>query len=292
MVVDGNHLCYRAHYKFANMKTLEGVSTSVVYGAPYILESVIRKIGPDKVIVVFDSNRHTFRTSLLPNYKQRDPKLGFDKTDFFRQRDELIDIFSYMGLPIVKKDGFEADDLIYQVIKAEQKGETEVVIVSGDKDFNQAVNKYVWIWNTQKDFKITHYNMESKIGYKPEQCIDYLCLLGDDSDHIKGVPGIGEKRAKDFLLQYSSIRNFLKSKDTKFGKLDKSLIRGVYQINRKLISLSIFYRKFLKGQPIPYIRRPKDLDIIKLKRICARYEINTFIKPDFISTFNNLKNGK
>ena len=290
MVVDGNHLCYRAYYKFSNMKTLDGIKTAITYGAPYILESLIRKLAPDKVIVVFDSARHSFRTDLLPDYKHREPKLGFDKEDFFRQRDELIKIFGYLGLPIVKKEGFEADDLIYLVTKRLQVNETEVVIVSGDKDFNQMVNKYVWVWNTSKDFKITYYNMFAKIGYSPNQCVDYLCLIGDDSDNIPGIKGIGEKRAVDFLKEFSSIRNFLKDKESKFGKLDKAMVRESYQISRKLINLDIFYRKFLKSEKIPYLINPKGVNLKELKKICAKYEINTFTKPDFLATYQSLEN--
>jgi DNA polymerase-1 len=270
------------------MRTLDGIKTAITYGAPYILESLIRKLGPDKVIIVFDSNRHKFRTDLHPEYKHRDPKLGFDKTDFFRQRDELIEIFSNLGLPIAKKDGFEADDIIYQIAQREQVNETEVVVVSGDKDFNQMVNKFIWVWNTSKDFKITHYNMKVKIGYTPEQCVDYLCLIGDDSDNIPGIRGIGEKKALEFLEKFSSIRNFLKQPDSKFGKLDKAVVRESYQLSRRLINLQLFYRKFLKKEKVTLYRDPKGINMPALRKLCAKNEINTFIKPDFIATFKSL----
>lgn len=289
LVIDGNHLCHRAYHKFANLRTIDGDKTSIIYGGLFILHSLIEKFGPDKVITVFDSDRSKFRLDILPDYKKREPKLGFDPVDFHGQKDIMICMLKYLDVPVVMKTGFEADDLITQVAtKYSQKG-WEVVIVTGDKDFNQLVKPGIIIWNVNKNFQITHYNMLSKIGYRPDQCVDYLTLLGDSSDNIPGYPGMGEKRTSDFLKQFDSIENFLITKDAKFGKLDRNQLKELKYRNKRLIDLKLFYRKFLKDKPIPYrFGENNGMDLSSFEKFTKKFELSSFNKPNFINTFKEL----
>lgn len=291
LLVDGNHLIYRAHFKFSGLRTLDGKPTDVIYGAPYILESIIRRFGPDKVIVVFDHSRSEFRKSLLPDYKKRESKLGEDKESFYFQRDELIKLLSYLGLMVYQVNGYEADDIIAHLSKQFYKEGWETVIVSADKDFVQLINKSILLYNVNKGIMVDLFNCKMVYGYLPNQCVDYLSLRGDDSDNISGYPGIGEKRALQFISQFGSIKKYLKN-PKKFGKLDADKLRGVYELNRKLIDLMYFLRhSLIPSDIIPKNPNP-EFDLKELKGICAEYQINSFLKIQFIKTYQNLYNGK
>jgi len=288
VIFDGNHLAYRAYYKFTNLKTLNGVRTAVIYGMPYVAESLIRRLGPDEVVVVFDGGRSSFRMDLLPSYKARDQKLSFDKEDFFRQKDVGMKLFEALGLRVIWEKHFEADDLIAMVARRYAKRGWDIVIVSGDKDFNQLISNNISVYNTSKSVIYTPSNLENEVGYTPEQTVDYLSLLGDKSDNIPGYPGIGPVKAIQLLREHGSINNFLRSKDT-FGKVDKAKLQEIWRLNKKLIDLKYFYRKFLIKSKIPWLNPYyHGFDYEKLKILCGSYEINSFLRPQFIKTFKGL----
>lgn len=286
LLIDGSHLAYRAYYKFMNLKTLDGVKTSIIYGIPFILESIIRKHNPTKVIMVHDGGRSKFRLSLLPDYKKRDKKLGFDAVDFYKQKDIATDVLIGLGVSVVGKIGFEADDLICMLTRRfTNKGES-ITIVSGDKDFNQLINEKVTVWNSNKNERYNLINLKYKVGYEPNQCVDYLCLLGDSSDNIPGYKGMGEKKTLEFLSAYGSIASYFETK-SKYKSIDNDKLLGVYKINRKLIDLNYFYRKFLMKESIPWVNQAPSIDIKAVKTIAKKYEIGTFMKPDFLKTFSS-----
>jgi len=296
-IFDGNHLAYRALYKFMNLKTLDGVKTSVIYGMPYVAESLIRRLGPDEVVVVFDGGRSSFRKELLPSYKDKPKKLGFDREDFYRQREEGKKIFMAFGLRVVHQWDMEADDLIAMIARRYSKLEWEAVIVSADKDFNQLLMPLVTglhgavnIFNVSKNKMYEDRTLKKEVGYTPSQCVDYLALTGDKSDNIDGYPGLGPKRTLALLEKYQSVDSFLKSGDS-FGKVDKPKLREIWKRNKKLIDLKYFYRKFLIHQAIPWVNPNAELNIDLLKHICGIYEINSFLKPQFLNTFKQLRDG-
>lgn len=292
VIFDGNHLAYRAFYKFTNLKTLDGVRTGVVYGMPYVAESLIRKLSPDKVVVAFDGGRSKFRLGLLPDYKKRDKKLGFDAEDFYRQRDLAGEIFMALGLQIVWKKGYEADDLIAMVTRRYSNVEWDVVIISGDKDFNQLVMPNITGSHGEvsvhgKTKTITYRNCKKELGYTPEQCVDYLSLLGDKSDNIDGYPGMGPVKTTQLLEKYGSITEYLISGE-KFGKIDNEELKRIWKLNKKLIDLKYFYRKFLIKEAIPLLNPNAKFDMDKVRLLCGENEINSFLKLQFIKTFKSL----
>ena len=280
-----------------NLKTLDGVKTSVIYGMPYVAESLIRRLAPDKVVVVFDGGRSPYRMDLLPSYKAREQKLGFDADDFFRQKDEGMKLFQALGLQVVWKKHMEADDLIAMIARRYSQKEWETVIVSADKDFNQLIMPEIFglhgavsIFNVKHGKLITQENYSNYFDYSPITCVDYLSITGDKSDHIDGYPGLGNIRTMELISRYHSIKGFLESGD-KFGKVDKEKLREIWKRNKKLIDLKYFYRKFLMKEAIPYLNPDAVLDMYALKKICGQYEINSFLKPQFLNTFKNIGNG-
>lgn len=277
-----------------NLKTLDGVRTGVIYGMPYVAESLIRRLGPDEVVVVFDGGRSKFRNELLPSYKARDKKLGFDAEDFHRQKDVGKELFKTLGLRIAWKKGMEADDIITMISRRYSKRYWDVVIVSGDKDFNQLLTPYknevqgeISIYNTSKAKVITYGGLKSLTGYTPNSCVDYLALTGDKSDNIGGYPGLGPVRTLALLDKFGSVDSFLRSEE-KFGRVDKSNLEEIWKLNKKLIDLKYFYRKFLMKEAIPWENPKFGFDEKKLKKLCGTYEINSFLKPQFINTFKTI----
>jgi DNA polymerase I len=287
IVLDGNHLAYRAYYKFPNLKTFDGVNTSIVYGIPYITESLIRRLSPDRAIIAIDGGRSEYRKSLLPSYKEREQKLGFNRQDFYRQRKDALDIMKTLGIQVVGKKGFEADDLIAMLCRRYTDAGWKVIILSADKDFNQLIGIDVSVFNTGKGIMFTKENLYDQVGYEPCQCVDYLCLRGDKSDGIPGYPGMGEKKSKGFIKKFTSIRFFLHSPEI-FGNVDKSKLKDIYTRNRHLIDLNYFYRKFLFKVPIPTENQIPEFSEIKLKKLCNIFETNSFLKPQFINTYKHL----
>jgi len=280
-----------------NLKTLDGLKTSIVYGMPYIAESVIRRLKPQQVVFTFDGGRSPFRTGLLSTYKDRDKKLGFDYEDFMRQKDLGRDLFRAFGIAVAYHKGYEADDIIAMITRRAQKANWDVVIVSGDKDFNQLISKpeegsgEVSIYNTTKNSIVDYKNLKSITGYEPHETVDYLCLLGDDSDKIPGYPGIGPKKALQILEEFGSVEHLLRS-GGKFGKVDMPKLKEVWERNKKLIDLRYFYRKFLIKEPVPWMDEFPEYNEKNIKRICSSCEINSFLHPQFLNTFKKLSDNE
>lgn len=288
MLIDGGHLSYRAYYKFKNMRSMDGVNSAIPFGGPYILKGLISKFQPRKCIAVMDGGSHKYRLELLPDYRKREKKLGWDAEDFSAQVNGLQDLLQAFGIPVVKKRGFEADDWIYKLAMVYRKKGYDILIVTGDKDFNQMLKPGVEIWNVSQNRKLTHYNLHHKIGYHPDQCIDYLTFIGDSSDNIPGVPGVGEKGTAQFLEEHYSIKQFLHS-ESSFKKLDKKKLREIYTLNRKLISLPHFYIKFMKKMPIAWVGKSNPrFSHKKVLDICRKYDIGTFLKPEYLEAFKSV----
>lgn len=288
LLIDGNNLLHRAYNKFKNMATKGGVKSSIVFGFPYILKSLITLHKPTKVIVVFDGGKAKARKKLLPDYKKRDKREDFDYDDFIKQKKDLEKILSYLGIAYTSKRHEEADDIIWLYARNYKRKGYYVTIVSTDKDFNQLLSSRLSIYNPWKSDRITHKNVEKLYGYPPEQCVDYLILDGDKSDNIPGYPGVGPKTAIKFLKQFGSIRSFLIGKDS-FGKMDKRKLEELFLINRKMIDIRYYCRKHLKLKDVPLIYDTgKKIKKKKLALIASDYGITTFSKPDFINTYKNL----
>jgi len=286
MVIDGNNQAYRAVYKFGDMKNNKGVSTSLIYGVPYILKNTIAKFTPDEVYITFDGGRSHIRKTLLPNYKNRDKKLGFDYENFKEQMDILRAFLPSLGLSVVYKHDMEADDLIYKLCKKKGK----ITIVSSDKDFNQLISKDVQVYNPYTQATLTHGSLHKRVGYRPEQTVDYLVLDGDSSDKIPGYKGMGEKRIKAFLDEFGSIKNFLNTETAVYKFLDKEVLRDLYKLNRTLIDLryiTIKYKELRDIKISEFTTRGK-YDHKTVIDFSRKYNINTFLLPDFTKTFKGL----
>lgn len=284
MLIDGNHLAHRAYHRFINFASIKGENSAVVYGGPFILASLIRRFKPTKVIVTFDSHPLSKeRLAILPDYKVREAKIGFDKESFQQQIADFATIVSNWGLDVYRRKGEEADDIIYELCRKYPK--YSKTIVSADKDFIPLIGPRVKIFNPSKDAIITTINVEKLYNFTEKEFVDYLIMKGDKSDNIPGVFGLGDVKIRNFLDQFGSIESYLDGNP--IPPWDNYPIKEVYKINRQLINLKLFYHKYRKGRKIkPNIKgRWKPT---KNESIYRRYSLTIFRTTKFLKPFETL----
>lgn len=292
IVVDGNNAAYRAYYKHSALKSINGTPTGIIYGFTHIIKGLLTQFKPDDIYVVFDGGRSKERMKILPNYKNRDKtkagKRDFDKDDFYRQMQISGQILKCLGIKVIQRPKTEADDIIWLLIR-KLKRKNKITLVSSDKDFNQCLSDNVEIWNPGRKLIVTTKNIKNQFGYEAKDCVDYLVLDGDASDKIPGMPGVGPKTAIKFLDEWGSIENYLSDPKSQFKKWDRDKLKNVYKINKPLIDLRIFARKYLTSKDLVIFNKGiKKIDKKELAFICADNSIRTFIKPPFIKAFQNL----
>lgn len=294
--MDGNHLLHRSYHKFKGFKSMDGKGSACIYGFPLVLQSMVNKFEPTKIITAFDGHSHEYRKNLLDGYRDRshNARVDFDYEDFQNQKFTVQRLMVALGIPVASDPNGEADDLIYALaIRHIHKG-YKVIIVSGDKDFNQMlIHKDITIYHPSKQAKITHKTILRHYGYRAEQTVDYLTLLGDKSDKIPGLPGCGEKTAIEFLSEWDSIDRYIHPDATeKFPRVDREKLKEIKDLHYKLIDLEHFYNKFQKGKKVPFAcRRPK-FDWPTVLDIAAEYNISLFTKnKDFKENFKKISRG-
>ncbi|RKY36828.1 MAG: DNA polymerase I [Candidatus Omnitrophota bacterium] len=219
-IVDGNAYYYRAYYALGNLSAPNGQPIGAVYGFTSMLSKLKAKHGVDYLAVCFDVKGQTFRHKKYADYKaQRKPM----PDDLQVQVPIIKKIVSAYNVPFFEKQGYEADDLIAS-LAYKFKESINILIASPDKDLLQLVDKYVKIYNPQKNEIIDRDKVLELYHILPEQFADFLALTGDSADNIPGVPGIGPKTAADLLGQFSCLEEILASnKEIKSEKTRKAL---------------------------------------------------------------------
>lgn len=219
IVIDGNSLANRAFYAIPLLSNSKGVITNAAYGFTNMLLRIFSDEKPDYLAVAFDKGRVVFRHQDYPDYKGQ--RKGMP--DELRPQMNLIkDILKAMNVSIFEMEGFEADDLIGTMVKWAEKENLETLIVTGDRDALQLVSKDTKVLLTRKGIsELEIFDIKAikeKYGLTPEQVIDLKGLMGDQSDNIPGVPGVGEKTALKLLNQYGSVENIMANLDDFQGK--------------------------------------------------------------------------
>ena len=291
MVIDGSNLAYRTFHKFQNIRTLSEGKVGLVYGFIKVLQSYIIRFNPTHLVICFDtqaSKKSNFRNKLLPDYKatRKTLNLKVDYESFNRQLVILKKILLSMGVTVIwDKEGLghESDDYIAQIAISTT---SKCLIVSSDKDFCQLLNKKVKIFNPSKDTLIRYDTCEEIMEYPPEQHKDFLILVGDNSDNIKGYKGIGPVKAKQFFNKFGSLKSFLGDSSNEFPWITREGLDDLYERNRPLIDLEYGLRKYpIKQWPI--VQKKYNAD--KLFKLLDKYSMNSFMKPDFMKPFKTLK---
>lgn len=223
LLIDGNSMANRAFYATMGrmMKTPTGISTNAVYGFFQIMFKTIEEEKPDKIIVAFDISSSEKRTKIFNEYKAGRHKVPEDLTIQFPIIKELL---KTMNIPIVQKDGIEADDILGAIAKKEGKKENKIIILTGDRDYFQLVDMNVnirypkTIMGKTEYIIYDNYKINEEYGLLPEKLIEVKALMGDASDNIPGVKGIGEKTALKLIIQFGSLEKIYEYIENSDGK--------------------------------------------------------------------------
>ncbi|OGQ08276.1 MAG: DNA polymerase I [Deltaproteobacteria bacterium RIFCSPLOWO2_12_FULL_40_28] len=248
-LVDISSFIFRAYFAIRQLATSKGVPTNATYGVINMLLKFIREQNPAHLVMVFDSQTPTFRKKISKEYKANREA---PPEDLIPQFDQIKKFVSLYPFPSIQVDGFEADDLIASVVKLWreggiplEKGETaipqnsEIVVVTGDKDLMQLVGDGVTIYDSMKEKIIDVEGVKERFGVNPSQVLDVLSLSGDASDNIPGVSGVGEKTATKLISQFGSLENLYEHLDEVPGKTKEKLQAGKEAafLSKKLVSL-------------------------------------------------------
>ncbi|WP_053960929.1 DNA polymerase I [Sulfobacillus thermosulfidooxidans] len=213
LLIDGHSLLFRAYHALLtqNLQTKDGTPTGAIHGFLSMVIKVITNEHPDRVIMAYDGPHKTFRHEQYLEYKAN----RVESPDEFRQQVPLaLDIVRHLGIPTVMVDGFEADDVIGTLTTLGQRKGYQTLIVTGDRDLLQLVDKNVIVLLTTRTGisdldRMDEVKVEEKMGVRPDQIPDLKGLMGDSSDNIPGVRGIGEQSAKELLRRYGSVENII-----------------------------------------------------------------------------------
>ncbi|HDT12457.1 MAG TPA: DNA polymerase I [Candidatus Marinimicrobia bacterium] len=242
-LVDGMAIAYRAHFAFIRnpLLTSDGRHVSAAYGFMKSILKLINDENPDYLAVVFDAKEKTFRHEKYPEYKATREKMPFEMRPQIPWINELLDS---MNIPVLTIPGYEADDIIGTLASKVPHNEIDCYLVSGDKDFMQLVNEHIFLYSPAVGSKeLIIYNadeVKKKWGVSPEQIIDLLALMGDSSDNVPGIPGIGEKSAVKLLQSYGSLENVIaNAENEKNARIRKGLIENKESgyLSRELVTI-------------------------------------------------------
>lgn len=209
-LIDGSSYVYRAFYAMRNLSTSKGLPTNAVYILSRMLLKLIRDRKPEYICFVLDSRGPTQRHEKFEQYKATRQKMPEALSVQFPYILEVVEAF---GIPILRKEGLEADDIIATAARR-FKSTARVFIVSGDKDLMQLVDDDVLVWDTLKDRLYDRAAVFEKYGVDPDHMADLLAIMGDSSDNVPGVPGIGEKGARELVAGFGHIDEIIKNADS------------------------------------------------------------------------------
>ena len=228
VLIDGSSYLYRAFYALPGLTAPSGQPTGAIYGVLMMLHKLIKDERPNLLGIVFDAPGKTFRHELFPEYKANRAKTP---EDLIIQIEPLLAAIENLGLPLIRVNGVEADDVIGTLAKeAEQRG-MNTLIATSDKDFTQLVSDKITLLDTMKNRLTDRSGVIEKFGLPPEQIIDFLTLSGDASDNIPGVPTVGPKTAVKWLQQYSSLAGVIEHAEEISGKVGEALRESIPRLN-------------------------------------------------------------
>jgi DNA polymerase-1 len=273
ILVDGSGYLYRAFHALPPLSNSKGEPTGAVLGVLNMLNKMVKEESPDRIAVVFDAPGRTFRDDLFEKYKAHRPVMP---DDLRAQVQPLYDTVEAMGLPLLRVPGVEADDVIGTLAKQGAESGYEVLISTGDKDMAQLVGPHIGLINTMSNSRLDRAGVKAKFDVFPEQIVDYLALVGDSSDNIPGITGVGPKTAARWLNQYQTLDELIAHAGDIGGKVGDNL-RGelaMLELSRKLatidtaVPLDLDADGLTAGAP----------DLTRLRELYTRLELRALLK--------------
>lgn len=278
LLIDANNLAYRAFYALPEtISTTSGTVTNAVYGFTSMLIKLIEEQKPQTIICAFDSKVPTFRHKLFEEYKIQRKKMPSELVNQMPLIKEVLDSFNILSLEI---DGYEADDVLASIARLLSKRFEEIIIVTGDKDILQLISRKIKVMAVKKGITDTiiydEEKVKEKFGVGPQKIKDLLALMGDSSDNIPGIPGIGPKIARKLLEEYKSLDNIYRNIDKVKSEGIRNLLikyKNQVEISKKLVQLDpkleIDIDKLLSSRSF------KDLDYRKIEKLFDSLEFKT-----------------
>ena len=273
VLVDGSSYLYRAFHALPPLSNSRGEPTGAVLGVLNMLQKLCKEESPQLIAVVFDAPGRTFRDALFESYKaQRSPM----PDDLRAQLQPLLDCVDAMGLPLLRIEGVEADDVIGTLATRAAADDVDVLISTGDKDMAQLVGERITLVNTMTGSRLDRHGVKNKFDVWPEQIVDYLALVGDTSDNIPGVAKVGPKTAAKWLNEYGTLDNLVANADKIAGKVGESLRSSLkdLELSRKLatldcnVALEQSYDSLLQREP----------DRERLRELYTRLELRSHLR--------------
>ena len=238
VLVDGSSYLYRAFHALPPLVTSRGQPTGAVKGVINMIRALMKSCGHSNIAIVFDAKGKTFRNDIFKEYKAHRPPMP---DDLKSQIKPIHNIISAMGLPLLVIEGVEADDVIGTLsLQATDEG-INTLISTGDKDLAQLVNQRVTLINTMTNEILDPDGVVKKFGVEPCRIVDYLALMGDKSDNIPGVPGVGPKTALKWLQEYDSMEGIIENAEEIGGKVGERLRDnfGLLRLSYKLATIKL-----------------------------------------------------
>ena len=276
VLIDWSHpkeYLYRAFHALPKLSNSRGDPTGAVHGVLNMINKLVREQSSEHIAVVFDAPGKTFRDEIFAEYKANRPPMP---DELRLQIEPLLEAVTAMGLPLLRIEGVEADDVIGTLCRQAVKSGQDVLVSTGDKDMAQLVDDKVTLINTMSGTVLDRDGVKKKFDVYPEQIIDYLALVGDSADNIPGVPRVGAKTAAKWLNQYGSVAEIVKNASEITGKVGASLRENLDQLalSQKLATIE---------QSVKLEKKPKDLkrgkpDLKSLRALYGRLELRTLLR--------------
>lgn len=289
VIIDGNSLLFRSYFAMRPMVTKDGFHTQGIFAFINMLEKILSDFKPTYIVVAFDVGKKTFRHDIYSEYKAGRMKTPQELID---EIPVLHEILLAMNIKIMEMENYEADDIIGTVTKEASINNIESVVITGDKDELQLIDDNVKVIINKRgmtDFDLYDKSaMKERYGLTPSQFIDLKGLMGDSSDNLPGVYGVGEKKGIQLLKEYGSLDEVIKNKDLIKGKLGENIRYNVKEalMTRELATINRDVPIEINWNEIKYI----EPDYEKLIEIYKRLEFNSFLKK--ISQNTNNKDEK
>jgi DNA polymerase I len=272
VLVDGSSYLYRAFHAMPALSNSRGEPTGAIYGVVNMLRRLLADYAPQNMAVVFDAKGRTFRDDIYPEYKAHRPPMP---DELASQIESIHAMVRALGLPLLQVEGVEADDVIGTLARAAAAEGRDTLISTGDKDIAQLVDGHVRIVDTMKEAVYDRDGVVARFGVPPERIVDYLALVGDTSDNVPGVPGVGPKTAVKWITQYGSLDEVVAHAGEVPGKVGEAL-RGALDhlpLARRLVTIKCDVP--LDVAPGDLARRAPDAEA--LRELYQRFEFRSWL---------------
>src|SRR6056300_750960 len=273
ILVDGSGYIFRAYYALPPMNNSKGIPTNAVYGFCNMMLRLIDEHPNDKILIILDAGKNTFRNTLYPEYKANRSEAPEDLIPQFGIIREAIDAF---GLDVIEKKDFEADDIIASYVRYGEENQIPTTVFSSDKDLFQLLSANTRIMDPMKNVEIDEAKVRDKFGVGPDKITDVQALIGDSVDNIPGVPGIGPKTAAKLINEFGSFEELLANKDQIANVRIKNLIHD-HEDSAKISHQLVILKNDLE-LPIQIEELKAFDDSPKLNDFFKKYEFKSLIR--------------